>query len=265
MELQIAFGQSVNIERRTPSGPVKGASSIIGAKPPRFLLLDLPVDDRGFMAISPGDRCLIRFLDEGKMIAFWTRIIRHSIDPLPMLYVGYPGDVEEVGVRNQERIHCSIPTTAVLDGVANLPASVVPLHQTAAGVIKPDTPAVLKAVMVDNQLGGAACSRPPLRMWESSVAKALRMKRVGALLPMADASHDRHMRNTTASLQFELPPPAKAGGGQVGACIRWIKRDKDNAYLGVQFTNVDEEFKQDIEATVSRQREFFTRHGNIAF
>ena len=263
MGLRIILGQTVYIERRMNNGVnVKGISSIVGAKMPRFLFFDPPSENQRTMIIPPGETCIVRFLQEGTMIGFRARVIRNLTEPMPMMVVDYPKEVEEIGVRQQERISCNIPAVAFFQGTAvtDTPAGKKPGKRAATDADKSlaENFAVMKTVITDLSLGGCMLA-VPLRSWEMSVAKILGMERSGALLPVATEIQDRQMHGTTASLDFELPLPAKKGVRKVASAVRWTKRCNGNVFVGIQFMSPEEKLKQDIEVTVRQQREFFTR------
>jgi c-di-GMP-binding flagellar brake protein YcgR len=104
-------GQEVFIEREMGSQKIRSRTRLIGIKPDRYLIFDMPLYDGTAAFTVSGEPCVVRFVDEGEVIGFSSRVIQIHYEPTPLLFVEFPRDLEKINLRAQPRLRTSIPST----------------------------------------------------------------------------------------------------------------------------------------------------------
>jgi hypothetical protein len=271
MGLRIELGQTVHVERRiTGSKSLKGVSKLLGAKPPRYLILEIPTYQGQLLFSTVNEECVVRFLKDGTLVGFWSRVVKIVSEPFPLMIVEYPTEVEELTVREHERVDCNIPSVLILHAPIVKDITEEPKAPRDPDAKEPEAPAPetprssppMKASMVDMSKGGCLIAvRIP--DWRATVRKMFAMDPASLGFYEAEGSIDRYIRGSYVDVQFELPSPARPGARQVRGEVRWSKREGSTIFLGTQFHDCPADIAADIEAIISQQREFFTRRADM--
>ena len=109
-----------------------------------YVLLDRPLadDDTDF---SKSQRCLVRFVSEGKACGFPCTLLKSSSSASPYLRVSWPRKIECVGIRKHERVEVRVPCVIAREEHGDVKGEVMDLSAGGCGVwvenrIAPDTP-----------------------------------------------------------------------------------------------------------------------------
>jgi c-di-GMP-binding flagellar brake protein YcgR len=115
-------GLEVFVEREMGSQKIRARTRLIGIKPGKYLIFDMPLYDGTAAFTVSGEPCVIRFVDEGQVVGFASRVIQIHYDPTPLLFVEYPQDLEKINLRAKPRLRTSIPSTLRVPGLGETPA-----------------------------------------------------------------------------------------------------------------------------------------------
>jgi c-di-GMP-binding flagellar brake protein YcgR len=76
-----------------------------------YVLLDRPLSQEGAVPLTKSQRCLLRFLSEGKACGFPCTLLKTGDTVLPYLRVSWPRKIECVDIRKHERVEVRVPCT----------------------------------------------------------------------------------------------------------------------------------------------------------
>ncbi len=126
-------GLEVFIEREMGSQKLRAKTRLIGLKPGKFLIFDMPLFDGTSAFTVSGEPCVVRFVDEGRVVGFTSRVIQIHYDPAPLLFLEFPPDVEKINLRAKPRLRTSIPSTVRGPGLGELAAPGVLMDLSEGG------------------------------------------------------------------------------------------------------------------------------------
>ncbi|MBU0514289.1 MAG: flagellar brake protein [Proteobacteria bacterium] len=136
-------GLEVVVEREMGSQKIRSRTKVIGVKSERYLILEMPLHDGTAAFTVSGGPCIIRFVDQGRVVGFSTEVIQIHYDPSPMLFVAYPEELEEVTLREAPRLHTAIPTAIQAESLGPEPVQgmMVDLSEGGARILTRAKPA----------------------------------------------------------------------------------------------------------------------------
>jgi len=88
---------------------VKVRANLVGWYPPYVLMTTTPLVDERVLALSTGAEMVVRYLFQGQIFGFFTRLVRKMSDPAPMWLLEYPSIVEVKNLRNNPRVQTFMP------------------------------------------------------------------------------------------------------------------------------------------------------------
>jgi hypothetical protein len=144
----------------------KWSTMLIGARPGRYLAVEMPRVGGAPMKLDDGTRWSANFISKGAVYSFNTEITGSTFRPVPLLFLHYPEEVEVANLRTVKRYPVNIP---IISKVLQWPAPVAADdHQgegetppPAAALPSPPPPAgPLKALVVDISEGGFMMACP---------------------------------------------------------------------------------------------------------
>ena len=115
-------GTQVVIELGDPNKLGKATSVLRGLKRDQFLLLDLPQQGQTSTLLQAGAQCIVRFIHEGRIIGFRSRVIGMLNEPEGLLFLQFPNHVESSKLRKHDRFPVEIDAvcaTERLDGLVD--------------------------------------------------------------------------------------------------------------------------------------------------
>jgi len=101
---QFAVGLHLFLEIKHKGQRLRTRANLIGWYRPHFLITTAPITDRRTIILQPGTEIITRYLLEGTVYAFLTRLERKFQDPMPIWILDYPEMVEIKNLRNSPRI-----------------------------------------------------------------------------------------------------------------------------------------------------------------
>jgi c-di-GMP-binding flagellar brake protein YcgR len=84
---------------------------LMGAKPGRYLILDMPKANNMPVRLDDGSRWAVNFITHGQIFAFNSEVIGSCYRPFPLVFFSYPEAIEVSNLRNDKRYPVNIPVT----------------------------------------------------------------------------------------------------------------------------------------------------------
>ncbi|MBN1868226.1 flagellar brake protein [Candidatus Sumerlaeota bacterium] len=264
MKLHFDLGQDIFVERNVGKAQIKATSTILGAREPNYLIIDMPQHESKTMFLRAAEDCIVRFFSDGRMVGFRALIVKAILEPVPMAVLRYPEEYEQKTLRRHDRVDCNIPTTLTLDDAAAA-------AKTAAGLLKNDKGAGLSgseagglapmsATIINLSQGGLQILLPIYDEGNPRGAAGL------VALGVAVAQHPLYRLDVLEALYaqeirlhmgFDIPPPVETRFNEIACEVRWTIRQKENFFLGVRFVDPPEEATRSIGAIIEHQFKHF--------
>lgn len=110
--VSLDIGTPIHLEIEGVSIPLE--SSLIGMEADNYLIIKTP---RPYPTIKQklyqGNHCIVKYLFQGTVFAFQTKIIDSIAQPVRLLFLEYPKIIQRHDLRDHRRIDCVIPTKIV--------------------------------------------------------------------------------------------------------------------------------------------------------
>lgn len=118
---------------------IRFKSILIGMKTDEYLIVKTPLmpPDKSFginTKVIKGNELIIRYIHEGVIFGFRSKIIGRISDPKRLIFVEYPSVVERHELRSQKRVECILPVEILCGNAKN------------------------QGTIVDLSIGGCCCS-----------------------------------------------------------------------------------------------------------
>ena len=109
-----------------------------------YVLLDKPVTDETSTPFAKSQRCLVRFLSEGKACGFPCTLLKIGDNASPYLRVSWPRKLECVDIRKHERLAVRVPCKILRQGQNEVDGETVDVSAGGCGLwtqtrVGPDT------------------------------------------------------------------------------------------------------------------------------
>ena len=96
-------------------------STIVGLETNKYLIIKAP---EPFLRVEhklyKGNDLVVRYISDGTVYAFQTRVLEIILKPLPLLFLEYPRIIQHHDLRVQKRLNCHIPVRVVLADQENI-------------------------------------------------------------------------------------------------------------------------------------------------
>ncbi len=106
-ETRLALGMDMLLSIQGFQGDYK--TKLIGAQPFDCIITSLPRIPGFVKMATPHAEMLVRYIAEGTVYGFTTRILGHVMKPVPMLFAAYPQRLERYELRKSSRLNCFMP------------------------------------------------------------------------------------------------------------------------------------------------------------
>ncbi len=199
----------VFIEKVGDTKHLKYKSRIMGWQRDQLVIVSVPTLNGATVNWKTGQNCLVKFISQGNIFAFQSTLIKTIFQPLPIFFLRYPSQIENVTLRKHSRIQ-----TFIICKVYPLKGTITLEEEQCEMEMKPD-----KAVMLDLSPEGA------LLEFSSPVVSLLTGDTILLDFTLPNGSPLRHL-------------PAK---------VRNIREDDTGGKVGVQFSTKDPEQRNRIE------------------
>jgi c-di-GMP-binding flagellar brake protein YcgR len=137
-EFPLVPGELLILERQVGGRRLKGAAPYIGRKGYRYLLADLPMANGSPIFSTAGCPCVVRFLVQGVMFGFQSTVEHISFQPIPVIYLAYPDQVERVNLRKEKRVKVNLATdlrSASGEETKTVPGRIVDISHSGCRVL----------------------------------------------------------------------------------------------------------------------------------
>jgi hypothetical protein len=84
-------------------------STLLGWKDGAWLICEWPFQLGQAVSCEIGTRCVVKYFAEGKLVGYHTEVRDRQSVPIPLLYLGFPKQVEEIPLRRHVRVPASEP------------------------------------------------------------------------------------------------------------------------------------------------------------
>ncbi len=101
-------------------------SELIGVDEGKYLIIKMPpIQSMGTAASSlyKGSDIVVRYMHKGTVFGFKSRIISFITNPVKLMFLAYPKNIENQNLRSHKRIDC------------HLPANIKIAHNTVEGIV----------------------------------------------------------------------------------------------------------------------------------
>ncbi len=139
--------------------PDKLATVCVGHVRGRFVVTQAPVvPDTGrdalYQLLYPDNTAIVRYLHDGTVVGFSTRVIRFIQLPFPLVFFTFPKKLESHDLRRHPRVSCCLPGQANVGG-ADLPGMVLDLSHSGClftAALPESGPAMTPPVAIDDDV-----------------------------------------------------------------------------------------------------------------
>jgi Flagellar protein YcgR/PilZ domain len=99
--------------------PSRFKTTLVGMDPDKCLLVKAPKitgEDKRDKNLAPGDNIIVRYLYNGAVLGFQSKLIDSISSPMRLLFIEYPEAVENFDLRSKIRVQCFLPAKSELLG-----------------------------------------------------------------------------------------------------------------------------------------------------
>lgn len=117
--ISVEIGTAVKIEVQDIELPLQ--SSIVGLENEKYIIIKAPEPFKRIQhKLYSGNELIVRYISNGTVFAFQSKIIETITSPLPLLFINYPQIIQHYELRDQKRINCQIPARVVVNEIENV-------------------------------------------------------------------------------------------------------------------------------------------------
>jgi c-di-GMP-binding flagellar brake protein YcgR len=84
---------------------------LIGARPGRFLIFDMPKANNTSVRLDDASRWSVNFISHGQVFTFQSEVVGSTFRPYPLVFFSWPDGVDVSNLRNDKRYPVNIPIT----------------------------------------------------------------------------------------------------------------------------------------------------------
>jgi len=103
-------GEPMFFTRQVAGQRLKSSAPYIGLNGRELVLTGVPLVSGAPLITTIGTPCVIRYVDQGVMYGFTSRVAHIQHNPLKMIYLTYPDQVEKIELRCEERFSVNFAT-----------------------------------------------------------------------------------------------------------------------------------------------------------
>ncbi len=114
--LAVDIGTPMVVE--IPGLDAKIKCPLVGMQPGEFLILRPPKSYAyKLFHVGKRPRAVVRYIYNGRVFGFETTLLGSILDPLGLIFLGYPKQVSEHNLRAAPRLECHLPAKATLNDI----------------------------------------------------------------------------------------------------------------------------------------------------
>lgn len=96
-------------------------STIVGLENSKYIIIKAPEPfQRVEHKLFKGNDLIVRYISDGTVYAFQSRVMEMIPKPVPLLFLEYPRIIQHHELRVQKRLHCHIPVRAIYETQENI-------------------------------------------------------------------------------------------------------------------------------------------------
>ena len=103
------LGVELIVERKMGGQKQRGRCQLVGAVKDRFLILSMPLIDGVPAFTIPNDPCIVRYVDQGRVVGFTSTVVKVLFDPAALVFIDYPKKPEVITLRQSQRLKTDLP------------------------------------------------------------------------------------------------------------------------------------------------------------
>lgn len=117
--IAVEIGIPIKVEVEGIEIPLQ--STIVGLENNRYIIIKAPEPfQRVEHKLFKGNELIVRYISDGTVYAFQTRVLEIITKPLSLLFLEYPRIIQHHELRVQKRLHCHIPVRVLFADKENL-------------------------------------------------------------------------------------------------------------------------------------------------
>jgi len=117
--ISVEIGVPVKVELEGIEIPLQ--SVIVGLETDRYIIIKAPEPfQRVEHKFFKGNELIVRYISNGTVYAFQTKLMESITKPLALLFIEYPRIIQHHELREQRRLSCHVPARVILGEVENI-------------------------------------------------------------------------------------------------------------------------------------------------
>jgi c-di-GMP-binding flagellar brake protein YcgR len=138
----------------------KWSTMLIGARPGRYMVVEMPQVGGGHMKLDDGSHWSANFISRGAVYSFNTEVLGATYRPAPLLTLSYPTEAEVAVLRTVKRYPVNIPVVSTVVSWPKPSSEHGENSETAHFSYQPPPGDHIKALVVDISEGGFLMACP---------------------------------------------------------------------------------------------------------
>jgi c-di-GMP-binding flagellar brake protein YcgR len=136
-QMNLQVGGRIQLITHRTLRPVQHFSSVIGWVRDEYLIVKIPLENNGPIAITEGDKLTVRVFSGVNVCSFSTVVQRVFLRPLMYAHVSFPTDIQGTSLRAAMRVKVDIPAHLSREDGLHAPVFLVNLSVSGALVEAP--------------------------------------------------------------------------------------------------------------------------------
>jgi len=121
MDHRVAAGTGTQVKLEFDGVEIPVHSTIVGLEHDKYIILKSPEPFQPIEhKIYPGSELILRYLTDGTVYAFQTRIIETIDSPVMLVFVEYPRIIQHHDLRDEKRLECHVPVRLIAGDRENM-------------------------------------------------------------------------------------------------------------------------------------------------
>ncbi len=108
---RFTVGLTLHLDIAQKTRRIRVKAHMLGWYRPYMLMITVPLLDARILIVPTGTKMVVRYLLDGNVYGFVTRLINKQHDPAPMWTLEYPDSVEMRNLRSSQRVHTLLQAT----------------------------------------------------------------------------------------------------------------------------------------------------------
>lgn len=132
----LSVGLAIKLSLTLDGQKVMYGSTLLGWKDHEWLVCEWPLPLSHDRRVENGTSCTVSYLHNGKLVGYRSEIRDRISSPVPLLFVAYPKNVEEMHLRKHLRASANEPILLMQADRASGSSSVLPGNSYFGGLLK---------------------------------------------------------------------------------------------------------------------------------